>query len=123
MDILISNASPLPIYRQIAEQIKKHILSGTLVEGEALPSIRVLAKELQLSVITTKNAYEELEKEGLIESIQGKGFFVSQKNKELIREKKMRFIEEKLGEVVDECKVMGIERTELIEMLTLLYDE
>lgn len=121
MDIIISNSSLNPIYVQVADQIKKHILSGWLEDGEMLPSIRVLAKDLQISVITIKGAYEKLEHEGLIESVPGKGFYVAPKNKELLKEKKMRIVEEKLTEIVDECKLMGISENELIEMVRLLY--
>lgn len=121
LDIIISNSSLNPIYQQISDQIKKQILLGKLKDGEMLPSIRVLAKELQISVITVKNAYEELEREGLIESAMGKGFFVATKNSELIREKKISLIEEKLAEVVEECKLLGISEDEIIEMVRLLW--
>ncbi len=121
LDIIISNSSLRPIYLQISDQIKKQILSGKLEDEEMLPSIRVLARELQISVITVKNAYEELEREGLIESARGKGFYVATKNRELIREKKISLIEDKLAEVIDECKLLGIGEEELIEMAKLLY--
>ncbi|HPZ05926.1 MAG TPA: GntR family transcriptional regulator [Clostridiales bacterium] len=121
MDIIISNSSLRPIYQQISDQIKRQILSGKLEDEEMLPSIRVLARELQISVITVKNAYEELEREGLIESVRGKGFFVATKNKELIREKKISLIEEKMAEVSEECKLLGIGEEEFIEMVKLLY--
>jgi len=121
LDIIISNSGLNPIYQQISDQIKKQILLGKLKDGEMLPSIRVLAKELQISVITVKNAYEELEREGLIESAMGKGFFVATKNSELIREKKISLIEEKLAEVVEECKLLGISEDEIIEMVRLLW--
>ena len=89
MKIIIANSSPDPIYEQISRQIKAQIISGELGEGEGLPSIRKLAKELQISVITTKRAYEELEKEGFIDTVSGKGCFVAIQNKEFLREKKM----------------------------------
>ncbi len=120
MDIIVSNSSALPIYQQISDQIKRQILSGKLEDEEVLPSIRVLARELQISVITIKKAYEELEREGLIESVRGKGFFVAAKNKELVREKKMSLIEEKLANVIEECRLLGIGEDEIIEMVRLL---
>ncbi|MDO9533858.1 MAG: GntR family transcriptional regulator [Bacillota bacterium] len=123
MNIIISNASPEPLYEQIAKQIKNSILRGELLPGELLPSIRILAKELQISVITTKRAYEELEKEGFIESVTGKGSFVAGQSSELLKEKRLKFIEEKLAEVVSESRVLDIGLAELIEMMTLLYEE
>ncbi|WP_413366318.1 GntR family transcriptional regulator [Lysinibacillus sp. 3P01SB] len=123
MQILISNSSKEPIYEQITAQIKKQILTGDLQEGQALPSMRQLAKDLQISVITTKRAYEELEKNGFIYSIVGKGSFVSEQNTEMIKERKMKVIEEKLLEAIENSKDMGIGLAELKEMLTLLYSE
>ncbi len=122
MNIIISNASDLPIYEQIANQIKKHIISDDLDDGDLLPSIRGLAKDLQVSVITTKRAYEILEYEGLVESVRGKGFYVATKNKLLIKEKKMRYIEEKLQEAISECQMLGITEAELFEIIRLLYN-
>jgi len=121
--IVISNSSQEPIYEQIARQIKNLILRGELKPGDPLPSIRNLAKELQISVITTKRAYEELEKEGFIEAVTGKGSFVSGANRELIREKRLRMLEEKLGEVVSESKALNISLAELKAMLELFYEE
>ncbi len=123
MQILISNSSKEPIYEQIYEQVKKQILTGELQEGQALPSMRQLAKDLHISVITTKRAYEELEKNGFIYSIVGKGSFVSEQNTEMIKERKMKVIEEKLSEAIQNSKEMGIGLSELKEMLTLLYTE
>ncbi len=123
MKIILSNASPDPIYEQIGRQIKSQIISGELEEGTPLPSIRVLAKELQISVITSKRAYEELEKEGFIDSVGGKGTFVAVQNKELLREKKMKIVEDKLFEAVSEAQILGIALTELQQMLELLYGE
>lgn len=120
LDIIVSNSSLLPIYQQISDQIKKQILSGKLEDEEMLPSIRVLARELQISVITIKSAYEELEREGLIESVRGKGFYVATKNKDLIKEKKISLIEEKLAEVIEDCRLLGIGEEEIIEMVKLL---
>ena len=123
MQIIISNSSKEPIYEQIYEQVKKQILKGELQEGQALPSMRQLAKDLHISVITTKRAYEELEKNGFIYSIVGKGSFVSEQNTEIIKERKMKVIEEKLSEAIQNSKEMGIGLSELKEMLTLLYTE
>lgn len=122
MKIIILNSSDQPIYEQIVNQIKSLIIKGELDEGEDLPSIRNLAKELQISVITTKRAYEELEKEGFVETVQGKGTFVAAQNKELLREKKMKIVEEKLGEVVEESKMLGLTFDELNEMLKILFE-
>jgi len=123
MKIIISNSSPDPIYEQVTRQVKAQIISGDLREGESLPSIRKLAQDLQISVITTKRAYEELEKEGFIDTVEGKGSFVAMQNKELLREKKMKIVEEKLAEAVEEARLLGIDRAELEEMLNLLYGE
>jgi GntR family transcriptional regulator len=123
MKIIISNSSPDPIYEQIAVQIKNQIISGELNAGEALPSIRKLAQQLQISVITTKRAYEELEKEGFIDTVGGKGCFVAMQNKELLLEKKKKMVEDKLFDAVIEAKLLGISLDELQEMLLLLYKE
>lgn len=123
MGIMISNSSNEPIYQQIAVQIKGMIIRGHLQEGDALPSIRGLARDLQISVITTKRAYEELEKEGFIQTMQGKGSFVAMQNKELLREKKLKIIEEKLLEVVKESKLLGLSHQEVQEMLQILFQE
>ena len=123
MNIIISNSSDSPIYEQIVSQIKGQIIQGQLKAGEALPSIRNLAKELNISAITTKRAYEELEKEGFIETIRGKGSYVSSQNKEFIREQKMKEIELKLVEIIKESKMLGLNKEELFEILKLLYEE
>ena len=123
MDIVISNSSPDPLYEQIAKQLKNSILKGELTPGDLLPSIRTLAKELQISVITTKRAYEELEKEGFIESVTGKGSYVASQSSAIIKEKRLKIVEEKLAEAVSQSKALGIELEELREMLTLLYEE
>lgn len=122
MKILISNSSSEPIYEQIASQIKSLILKNELKEGEILPSIRNLAKELGISVITTKRAYEELEKEGFTETVRGKGTFVAAQNKELMKENKLKIIEEKLLDAVSESKMLGLELDDLIKMLKILYE-
>jgi GntR family transcriptional regulator len=121
--IIISNSSPDPIYEQISKQIKAQIISGELAEGVPLPSIRKLALDLQISVITTKRAYDELEREGFLDTVGGKGTFVAVQNKELLREKKMKIVEDKLAQAVDEARVMGIGVDELIVMLRLLAKE
>lgn len=122
MRIIISNSSDDPIYEQIRSQIESAILSEELKEGEALPSIRSLAQSLKISVITTKRAYEELEREGFIETVKGKGSFVSSQNKELLREMKIRNVEDYLLKAVEEGKSVGITLEDLKEMLTLLYE-
>lgn len=123
MDIIISNSSEQPIYAQIATQIKNLIITGELAPGDALPSIRYLAKELRISVITTKRAYDELERDGFIETFPGKGSFVASKNTDFIREEHLRIAEEHLEKAVRVAKVAGIELTELEEVLRLLYRE
>lgn len=123
MKIIISNSSPDPIYEQIKKQIKSQIINGELNEGQTLPSIRKLAKELQISVITSKRAYEDLEREGFIDTVTGKGSFVAAQNKEFLREKRMKIVEDKLGEAISEAKMLGIGIDELKEMLTILYQE
>lgn len=123
MRILISNLSQQPIYEQIVQQIRAMILQGQLQEGTPLPSIRNLAKDLQISVITTRRAYEELEKEGFIVTVASKGSFVAAQNKELLRERKLRIIEEKLTEVVIESKFLGLTEEEVQSMLTILFQE
>jgi len=123
MRILLSNASPDPIYEQITRQIRAQILSGELGEGSLLPSIRALARNLQISVITMKRAYEELEREGLINTVGGKGTFVADQNPEFLREKKMSAVEGKLAEAVEQARVLGVGRQQLKQMLELLYGE
>ncbi|MCL6660178.1 MULTISPECIES: GntR family transcriptional regulator [Paenibacillus] len=123
MNILISNASSDPIYMQILTQIRQSILSGELVAGDSLPSIRQLAKDLQVSVITTKRVYEELEKEKLIDSVVGKGSFVSGANQNFIRERRMKQLEEKMLEVIRESRELGMSSQDVIHHLTLLVEE
>lgn len=123
MQIIISNQSREPIYEQIAAQIKKQILINELQAGQPLPSMRQLAKDLGISVITTKRAYEELEKNGYIYSVVGKGSFVSEQNKEMIFERKMSVIEEQLRSAVKNSKEIGIELAHLEELLRMLYKE
>ena len=123
MDIIISNSNEKPIYDQIASQIKNLIMTGGLKTGDALPSMRLLAKELRISVITTKRAYEDLERDGFIESITGKGSFVSAGNTEFLREQQLRIVEDYLQKAVDTAKKSGISSDELIQILLLLYRE
>ena len=121
MDIIISNSSGEPIYQQISSQIKALIMNGTLKEGDALPSMRTLAMELRISVITTKRAYEELERDGFIESYTGKGSFVRAQNTELLREENLRQTEELLAQACQKAKMCGIGLEELTEILELVY--
>ena len=123
MDIIISNASDKPIYEQIVLQMKDLILAGDLQEGQQLPSIRALASDLRISVITTKRAYAELESQGFIETVQGKGSFVAGGNTELLREERLRHIEELLGSAVRAARGAGIELQELHDMLDVVAEE
>ena len=120
LDIVISNMGDQPIYDQIYTQIKNQIIAGKLKEGEALPSIRGLAKDLRISVISTKRAYEELEREGFIYTMAGKGSFVAQKNLDLIREENLKKIEEHMNAVYELGTACGLSREELMEMFALL---
>lgn len=121
MDIIISNSSGKPIYEQITTQIKNKIITGELRPGDALPSMRVLAKELRISVITTKRAYADLEQDGFIETAPGKGSFVAQKNTEFIREENYRQIQELLEQAVELSQGCGLTLSELTKLITLLY--
>lgn len=123
MDIVISNMSDVPIYQQIVNQIKNHILGGELSEGEMLPSIRTLAGELQISSITTKRAYEELEREGYIVSQVGRGSFVSAQNKEMMYETRLKLVEEKLAEAVEAAKAISMSRQKLYELIEIVIEE
>ena len=123
MNIIISNSSGVPIYEQIKEQIKKQIMSGELSAGDALPSMRLLAKELKISIITTKRAYEDLEKEGYIANVQGKGCFVNAMNTELVRENMLFSIQELFDSAVDKALIGKISLEELTETLNLIYKE
>ncbi|MBS4207252.1 GntR family transcriptional regulator [Bacillus sp. FJAT-50079] len=123
MQIIISNSSKEPIYEQITNQMKALILSGELKEGDAIPSMRNLAKDLQISVITTKRAYEELEKAGFIYSIVGKGSFIAEQNLEVIKEKKLKVIEEQLSAVIANSREIGLSIDELQQLLQILSEE
>ena len=123
MIIKLSNASDKPIYEQITEQIKQAILSGTLLPGTALPSIRMLAKELKISVMTTKRAYSDLERDGFIETVAGKGSFVAQRNQEFLREALIRQLEAHLIKAAGLARTAGMSNDELLELMKLLLED
>ena len=123
MKIFISEHSNAAIYEQIEQQIKDAILRQELKAEEALPSIRGLAKDLQISVITTKRAYEELEEQGLIYSVPGRGFFVSSRKLEMLQEQKIQDIEKHMTELIKECKSAELSKQNMLDMLELLYEE
>lgn len=123
MIIKLSNASDKPIYEQITEQMKQAILSGALLPGDALPSIRMLAKELKISVMTTKRAYADLERDGFIETVAGKGSFVAERNQDFLREELIRQVEEHLSKSMQLAKTAGMTKDELLELFTLLLEE
>lgn len=123
MNIIISNSSNIPIYEQIEEQIKNKIVSNELKTGELLPSIRSLAKDLRISVITTKSAYEELERQGYVETIPGKGTYVANKNLELIREEQLQKIENLIDTAVSIAKISNISKQEIQNIIEILYEE
>lgn len=121
MRIIIQPQGTLAIYEQIVNQLKNAIVTGELKEGEALPSIRGLAGELNVSVITTKRAYEELEKEGLIRSVAGKGFYVCEYNTDYLKEKQLMMLEKRLAEIITEAKQAGLGCNQLVEMVEALF--
>ena len=123
MDIIIRNSGGVPIYDQITRQMKGLILRGELKEGEALPSMRLLAKELRISVITTKRAYEELEREGFLTTVPGKGCFVAPQDPELAREETLRRVEEHLTRAVEAAKSGGVTLEEMKDTLNILYGD
>ena len=123
MELIISNANSEPIYAQIYAQIKNCIISGELAEGELLPSIRMLAKDLRISVITTKRAYDELEKDGFVHTVAGKGCYVAQKNTELIREGNLKQIEEYMRMTLRLAQSCNLSDGELVEMLRVIRKE
>ena len=123
MKIIIRKQGTLAIYEQIVNQLKNAIVSDELHAGETLPSIRSLAKDLQVRVITTKRAYEELEKEGLIRSVAGKGFYVCEYNTDYLREKQLMMIEERFEEIIEDCKKAGLTVKDVVEMVETLYKE
>ncbi|MCI9625884.1 MAG: GntR family transcriptional regulator [Clostridia bacterium] len=122
MNIFISNVNDKPIYEQIYGQLKGLIIDGTLQEGDPLPSIRLLAKELRISVITTKRAYSELERDGFIVTVAGKGSFVAAQNTQLIREESLRKIEEHFTQAAALARQSGVSEAELLELLSMLYE-
>ena len=123
MNIIISNSSNTPIYEQVKEQIKNKIVSNDLESGDLLPSIRSLAKDLRISILTVKKAYDELEQEAYIKTVQGKGTFVTPRNKELIREKQISMIEEHIEQIVNIAKLSNISKNEIIDLFNYLYEE
>jgi GntR family transcriptional regulator len=123
MNLKIQSKSGVPIYEQIEQQIKEEILAGRLGIGEPLPSIRSLAADLKISVITTKRAYEELEKEGMIYSVAGKGFFVDNPDFQYLEEKRTLGIEDELKSILDKAKQVGLTKEELMDMIDILWEE
>ncbi len=123
MDIMISNSSGQPIYDQIYSQIRSMILNGVLKEGDSLPSMRLLAKELRISVITTKRAYEELERDGFIETVTGKGSFVGKNNLEFMKEEHLKSMEQNLVKAIQDAKLANLSLNEMKELLDMLYTE
>lgn len=121
MDIILSNMSEEPIYRQIVSQVKSQIMSGALAAGDALPSMRTLATQLRISVITTKRAYEELERDGFIENFAGKGCFVKAQNTDFLREETLRQTEELLSKACEKARLCGLSLEEMKEILELVY--
>lgn len=123
MRVLISSASSEPIYNQISNQIKSQIIKGDLQEGESLPSIRGLAKDLQISVITTKRAYDELEKDGFVYTVPGKGTYIAMQNRKLLKERKLKIIEDDLAAIIDKYKQMDISYKEIDNIVRKLFGE
>ena len=121
MDLILSNSSDEPIYAQIVSQIKAQIMSGSLTAGDPLPSMRNLATQLRISVITTKRAYEELERDGFIENFTGRGCFVKAQNTDFLKEESMRQVEELLAKACEKAQVLNLSLQELQEMLELMY--
>ncbi len=123
MNIIISNSSGKPIYEQITFQLKQFILSGELKPHDMLPSMRLLAKELRISVITTKRAYEDLERDGFIYTVVGKGSFVADTNQEILREEHLKQVEDYLELAVEQARQAGISKGEVLEILEMLFEE
>ena len=122
MKITILPQGTMAIYEQIVNQLKNEIVTGELTPGEALPSIRMLAADLSVSVITTKRAYEELEKEGLIRSVAGKGFYVCESNKDYLKEKQLMMFEKRLAELISDARQAGMSCRDFVDMATVLYE-
>ena len=123
MEIVISNSSDEPIYEQIASQIRAAVIAGELAPDEQLPSIRVLATRLRISAITTKRAYSDLEAQGYIHTVPGKGCFVAGENLEFLREERLRMVEASLARAIEDARIAGVASAELKEMLDLLLEE
>ncbi|MCI9438013.1 MAG: GntR family transcriptional regulator [Lachnospiraceae bacterium] len=123
MEIVVSNKTSRPLYEQISTQVKTQIMSGELKAGEALPSIRSLAKSLQISILTVQKAYDLLQADGFIETTAGKGCFVSVQNQDFYLEEQQKKIEERLNEAIEIARASGIPLNKLINLLTLLYEE
>ena len=122
MKITILPQGTMSIYEQIVNQLKNEIVTGELTPGEALPSIRMLAADLSVSVITTKRAYEELEKEGLIRSVAGKVFYVCESNKDYLKEKQLMMLEKRLAELISDARQAGMSCRDFVDMATVLYE-
>ena len=122
MKITILPQGTMAIYEQIVNQLKNEIVTGELTPGEALPSIRMLAADLSVSVITTKRAYEELEKEGLIRSVAGKGFYVCESNKDYLKEKQLMMLEKRLAELISDARQAGVSCRDFVDMAAVLYE-
>ena len=122
MKITILPQGTMAIYEQIVNQLKNEIVTGELTPGEALPSIRMLAADLSVSVITTKRAYEELEKERLIRSVAGKGFYVCESNKDYLKEKQLMMLEKRLAELISDARQAGMSCRDFVDMATVLYE-
>lgn len=123
MKIIISANSNLPIYEQIINQVRDSVVAKELKPGEAMPSIRNLARDLQVSVITTKRAYEELEKEGVIRSVAGKGFYVCEQNNDILKEKQIMLLEKRYTEIIADSRKAGMKLDEIINLVRVLYEE
>ncbi len=121
MDIILSNSGGKPIYEQIRDQVKEQVMTGALSAGDALPSMRQLARDLRISVITTKRAYEELERDGFLENVPGKGCFIAPQDRELLLEAQLRRVEDHLSQAAEEARRGGVSLPELQEMLELVY--
>ncbi len=123
MNIIISNSSDIPIFKQISTSIKTSIYDGELEEGEALPSVRILANDLKISFLTVKRAYDELEAEGLIKTIPGKGSFIAPKNLELMKEEKLKEIQDLMDQIYKIAKLSNISKEEIKELFTIIFEE
>ena len=123
VNIIISNSSDIPIFKQISTSIKTSIYDGELEEGEALPSVRILANDLKISFLTVKRAYDELEAEGLIKTIPGKGSFIAPKNLELMKEEKLKEIQDLMDQIYKIAKLSNISKEEIKELFTIIFEE